>query len=133
MTTSQPAAPAGDPGQGDPETGRIQSIQELSARQDRMDGKLDQLLSRFGIGDGGQGVAPAQQPAQQQPPNDPGARPALMQDQMRQAIRDVNAEQAAAAAKAQSQQQQPPAEQSPREVTLRGKERLQRWLFGCHT
>lgn len=124
-----PAAPP-PPAGGDGEGSRIQSIQELSARQDRMDGKLDTLLAKFGIGSSGQQPQPQQQGTAGQ-----GSRPGEMQEQMRQAIRDVRAEEAAAAARAaagqQQGQQQPPAEQKPREVTLRGKAKLQRRLFGA--
>jgi len=59
---------------------------------------------------------------------EPPAGGADMAEQMRQAVRDVNAEAAAAAAK--QPPAAPPPETSPREVMIKGKERLQRALFG---
>lgn len=58
---------------------------------------------------------------------DPPVSVADMGEQMRQAVRDVRAEEAAAST---TQDKTPPPETTPREVMIRGKERLQRALFG---
>lgn len=121
MTDQPPAppapAPAPAPAAGTP------SLEELARRQqatdqkiDKTDGKLDEVLGLLRGGKtppaGGPGPAPA--------------APADMAEQMRQAVRDVAAEQAAS--------KPPPAapapEVPPREVLVRGKARLQRVLFG---
>jgi len=59
--------------------------------------------------------------------DNPVASVADMGEQMRQAVRDVRAEEAAAST---TQDKTPPPETTPREVMIRGKERLQRALFG---
>ena len=58
---------------------------------------------------------------------DAPASVADMGEQMRQAVRDVRAEEAAAS---KPEATTPPPETTPREVMIRGKERLQRALFG---
>lgn len=125
---AQPAQPAPAPaagGHADSETGRIKTIEELSARQDKMDGKLDQLLARL----------PGAGPAQQQQPAAPassGPDTGTVQQQMREAIKAVRAEERAAeAAKGQQQPAAPPAEQQPREPGPSLKARWQRAMFGA--
>lgn len=111
MTSPPPPDPAPAPaGQGDSER-----IRRLEDHQQQVDGKLDKILGMLKPGDGAD------------PVTQPGPAPAPAPDigeQMRQAVRDVAAEQASA------QPQQPPAETAPREIGVRGKNRLQARLFG---
>lgn len=75
-------------------------------------------LTGAGSGDAGGSVTQASDPA---PAGD-------MAEQMRQAVRDVNAERDHDAEHAKLRQ--PPPETSPREIVVRGKEKLQNVLFG---
>lgn len=109
-----------------------QRIDQLEQRQNSMDSKLDRILDRLGGGGKDQGDAGSSgQPARQDPPAD---RPGQIQDQMAEAIRAVRAEEKAEEARRQHdadhQRMKPPQETAPREVTVRGKARLQRALFG---
>ena len=116
-----PPAPA-QPAPGDTETGRIKTIEELSARQDAMDGKLDKILAHFGGGG-----APAASPPK--PASPPASDPATVTEQMKAAVRAVHAEEREAA-----KGTQPPAapapEHTPREVAVPFKTRLQAAVFG---
>jgi type IV secretory pathway VirB10-like protein len=103
-----PAPPAGDA----PLAKRVDTIE---AEQQRQGGILEEIRDKL------TGTAP---PAVTRG-DDPGPSAADMAEQMRQAVRDVNAEAAAAAPSAA-----PEPETTPREVMIKGKERLQRALFG---
>jgi Sec-independent protein translocase protein TatA len=111
--------------QADPEPGRITSIEDLSARQDRTESKLDRVLDLLG------GKDKDDTPTAAKPSG-------LGLDDIKKAIRDVGAEQQQQQADAahaaehdqlrQARQKEP--EHQPRDVMIRGKERLQRVLFG---
>ena len=123
-------APAG--GGGDREANRIRSLDErfgaIESEQRAQRGILEQLRDALtGDDDGGGGGGAVT--------GDPAPGGADMGEQMRQAIRDVRAEDAAAEAERQhaadhDRLRQPPAERQPREVGVRGRDRLQRVLFG---
>jgi hypothetical protein len=130
-------APGGAP-PGDGEAARITTIEDLAARQQATDSKVDTLIGR--IDQVLAGAAPAEQQAHQAAQDrvqhklgDPGHL-----DEIRQAIRDVAAEQQAAQAQAghdaeheRLRSQAAVAEKQPREAMIRGKQRLQRFLFGA--
>lgn len=131
----QPAAAGPQPPPADQgpkqEEQRITTIAELSERQERTEGKLDRILGILGDkGEHTQAHAGAQQHVEERLD-----RPGRIQDEMRQAIRDVRAEEQAAEARrqhdAEHQQMRPPPETQPREVAVRGKAKLQRVLFGA--
>ena len=116
--------PAGD----DKEASRITTIEDLSARQDRTESKLDRILGLLGSSTGNDAPASGA---------DPAPRPVL--DDIKKAIRDVGAEQQQAQADAahaadhdrlRSAQQQKEPENTPRDAMIHGKERLQKMLFG---
>lgn len=123
----EPAQPAADQ-----ETGRITTIEDLSARQDRTESKLDQILGLLGSSSKDQAPAAAGDGS--------AAAPGFGMNEIKQAIRDVGAEQqqkeadAAHAAEHDrlrgAQQQQKEPEHTPRDAMIRGKERLQKVLFG---
>jgi uncharacterized protein YukE len=130
-----PPSPAGD--QADGEADRITTIEDLAARQDRTDSKVDGLTSRIdqvlagGKHAEGQAHAAAQDRVEHKL-SDPGHL-----DEIKAAIRDVNAEAADAEARSahdaeheRLRQGTQAAEQAPREAVVRGKQRLQRWIFG---
>lgn len=106
-----PAPPAGTEARQDA------AIAELRTEQGRQGGVLDELL---GLVKGGAGPAPAAK-------GDPPPAPAVdMAEQMRQAVRDVQAERDKAAT--------PPKlkpETRPREVGQPRRQKLQAWLFGA--
>ena len=96
-----------------------QRVGKLEDGQETLSGKLDQILSRL------PGSGPAPEPAVTHGDPAPAADPAAMAEQMRQAVRDVNAEAAAASAP-----RAPEPETVPREVMIKGKAKLQKALFG---
>jgi hypothetical protein len=110
--SEQPAAPA----PADPPL--EQRVGKLETGQESLSGKLDTILEKLS-GGGVSAPAPAAVTA------DPAPAPADMTEQMRQAVRDVQAETLAKTAPAT-----PAPEITPREITVRGKEKLQRMLFG---
>lgn len=116
MTDPQPGGGQPPGGQGTPPQGGSESdrIRALEQRQGVIDGKLDRVLGLLE----GDGKAPV---TGSPPPPVPAPDIA---EQMRQAVRDVAAEQAKA------DQQAPAPENPPREIGVRGKARLQRGLFG---
>lgn len=106
--------PPRDPPPGGTDSERIAA---LETHQHAMDGKLDKILDVLDH-DGGDARPPV---TQGDPPPEPAAE---IGEQMRQAVRDVAAEQAARTPAA------PAPEKPPREITVKGKARLQRRLFG---
>ena len=129
-------SPAGDQN-SDGEADRITTIEDLAARQQQTDSKVDGLISRIdqvlagGQHAEGQAHAAAQDRVEHKL-SDPGHL-----DEIKAAIRDVRAEEADAAARSahdaeheRLRQGAQAAEQAPREAMVRGKQRLQRILFG---
>lgn len=108
----QPAPVAADP--------LPERVGKIEAEQERQGGILDKILGKL------DGLSPADNPGVTRG-TEPPAGPADMGEQMRQAVRDVNAE---AAAAAKDKPAAPEPETTPREVMIKGKERLQRALFG---
>jgi hypothetical protein len=109
--TAEPAAPAA----GEGPLG--ERVDRLEAGQERQDSKLDQILGMLS----GAKDKPAETVTEAE------AAPGDMAEQMRQAVRDVRAEEAAAA---KPEPKTPEPETTPREVMIRGKARLQKTLFG---
>lgn len=117
--------------------GQTGAIDQLRAEQERQAGVLDRIIGIL-EGDTRQAVGQAHDADRQVVDRrlDRGSRIA---DDVRQAVRDVQAEQAAAQAEQLHQadharlreQQQKPAETAPREVIVSGKARLQRIMFGA--
>jgi hypothetical protein len=97
-----------------PDAPLAQRVDGLEVEQKRQGGVLDRIENLLTTS--GDTVTSADQP--------PAAAAADMGEQMRQAVRDVRAEEAAAAPAP------PPPETTPREVMIRGKDKLQRALFG---
>jgi hypothetical protein len=127
--TDPPAEPEPQQ-QPDAEAGRITTIEDLSARQQQTDSKLDGIAAKLDrLLGGGQDDTPATTAAE---PSGLGL------DDIKKAIRDVGAEQQQQQADAahaaehdqlrQARQKEP--EHQPRDAMIRGKERLQRVLFG---
>lgn len=112
-----------DPPAPDPEAGRIKSIADLQAEQERQGGVLDKILSRLAGAPEPDTSVTSADPA-------PAAAAADMGAQMRQAIKDVQAEEDAELGRQHRLGKRPEPETSPREVMVRGKDRLQRALFG---
>lgn len=111
MTTPpEPAPPDGD------SAPLAKRVDGLEAEQQRQGGILEEIRDRL----------TGQPPAPPVKGDDPPVSAADMAEQMRQAVRDVNAE--AAAAKGTPGAPEP--ETTPREVMVKGKEKLQRALFG---
>jgi hypothetical protein len=136
QTQTPPAGPSS--AAPDPEAARITTIDELATEQNRQAGVLDELLAIVkGEGAQAQGVQADAHTAARGRVDARLDRPSMVQDQMRQAVRDVQAEaarqQAEAAHNAEHDRlkQPPPAETAPREVVVRGKARLQRFMFGA--
>lgn len=112
MTTPPPEPPAAAP--------LDNRVSKIEAEQERQGGVLDKIVGMLADApDSNTTVTRADEP--------PAAAATDMTEQMRQAIRDVSAE---AAAAGKQEPASPPAETTPREVMIRGKERLQRALFG---
>lgn len=119
MTT--PPEPKPDPAaapDGGPLEGRVSSIE---AEQQRQGGLLDKILGKLTGDDGDTSVTEG---------TEPPAAAGDMAEQMRQAVRDVQAEADAEVGKAHRLGRKPEPETSPREVMVKGKDRLQRALFG---
>jgi hypothetical protein len=113
---ADPPAPAAD--DSAPLAKRVDTIE---AEQQRQGGILDEIRAKLtGSPEGDTHVTKGTDP--------PAASAADMAEQMRQAVRDVRAEEAAAAAKGKPAE--PAPETTPREVMVRGKDRLQRLMFG---
>lgn len=136
-------APQADPGQQqdagqgqDPEAGRITTIEDIAARQHATDGKVDTLMGKVDqLLGGSQHREPA---GPGQATGQPAGQPADHLDEIKRAIRDVRAEDQAAdqqaahdAEHARLRDGQKPPEQQPREAAVRGKQRLQKILFGA--
>lgn len=121
MTTPEPAAPPA-PAAAAPVDARVTA---LEAEQQRQGGVLDEIRGLLkGDGKG----APAAPPVTG---TDPPAGAPDITEQMKQAVRAVQAEDDAALGRnARLGTGRAPVEQSPREVLVRGKDRLQNGLFG---
>jgi ribonuclease D len=113
---SEPStAPAADDA---PLAKRVDSIE---AEQQRQGGILNEIRDKLtGSPEGDTTVTRGTEP--------PGPSAADMAEQMRQAVRDVRAEEAAAETK---EPKEPAPETTPREVMVKGKDKLQRWMFGA--
>jgi hypothetical protein len=98
-----------------------QRIDKIEHEQERQGGILDKIVGMLGGDD-------KNDPTHVTQADDPKAAAADMGEQMRQAVRDVRAEEAAAAGTQEPKKPEP--ETTPREVMIRGKDRLQRALFG---
>jgi hypothetical protein len=96
-------------------------LTKVEHEQERQGGLLDKIWDKLGGDD-------TSQPARTTTGDDPKADAADMTEQMRQAVRDVRAEEAAAAGT--QEPKKPEAETIPREVMIKGKARLQSALFG---
>jgi hypothetical protein len=123
--TDKPADPPADPKPAD--EGLKTRVDGLEAEQQRQGGVLDEIrqLLTGGTGKPGPGNGPDRK--------DPlaGPDPGSVAEQMRQAVRDVRAEEAAADHDAHhAQLKAPPPEVKPDEVMIRGKARAQKFLFG---
>lgn len=117
-TPPEPAAPAAG---NDPLPERVGKIE---AEQERQGGILDQILGKI------DGLSPAGDTSVTTGTTPP-AGPADMTEQMRQAVRDVQAEADAEAGRAaRLGPKRPEPETTPREVMLKGKDKLQRIVFG---
>lgn len=104
--------------EGRPLAARVDTIE---AEQQRQGGILEQIRDHL------TGTDHPSQPDNVTRADTPAASAAEMAEQMRQAVRDVNAEAAAAST---AQPARPEPETTPREVMVRGKDKLQRVLFG---
>jgi hypothetical protein len=104
---------------GSTETAPLESrVGEIERKQDRQDGKLDRIIEMLpGVGSAGGGEPVTRA-------DEPPASAADMAEQVRQAVRDVNAESAS------KEPSRPAPEMTPREVGIEGKQKLQAWLFG---
>jgi hypothetical protein len=91
-------------------------VGDLERGQERQDSKLDEVIDLLSGSAGGDTPAASAD----QPP----AGAADITEQVRQAVRDVNAEAAS------KEQGRPAPEMTPREVGVKGKAKLQGWLFG---
>jgi hypothetical protein len=117
---------------GDAETDRITTIKDLKTEQNRQAGVLDELLSI--VKGGGQHTGTAH--GQASGPAAPGQQPAALSD-IKQAIRDVHAEDQAEADRAAGEAarknppgKEPEPEHTPREAAPTWKTRMQGALFG---
>jgi hypothetical protein len=114
-----PPEPKPDPAPA-PAAGALEGrVGKIEAEQERQGGLLDKILGKLTGDDGDTTVITGSEPP-------PAAGD--MTEQMRQAVRDVQAEADAEVGKAHRLGRKP--ETSPREVMVRGKDRLQRALFG---
>jgi hypothetical protein len=118
VATDEDGAGTG-PETGAPQAADAQRINRIEREQERQGGILDRIVGILGSSrDDDDSVTR-------------GGEPALsagdMAEQMRQAVRDVRAEEAAAA---KTEPATPAPETAPREVAVRGKDRLQAAIFG---
>jgi hypothetical protein len=122
VADTPPADPgAADPPKDGPLKDRVDSIESEQKRQGGVLDEIKQLLAGQQADSGT--VVNGDQP--------PAAAAADMAEQMKQAVRDVQAESDAEVGRqARLGAGRPPAETSPREVMVKGKDRLQRALFG---
>lgn len=107
--TTPPPEPQPAPG----DAGLAGRVDQIERKQDGLDTKLDRIIGMFSDTD----VTRA---------DDPAAAQADMTEQMKEAVRAVNAE----AAAAKTEPGKPAPETTPREVMVKGKERLQAAIFG---
>lgn len=126
-----PDGKAGDAQKPDGEAGRITTIEDIAQRQQATDSKVDGLVSKIDQMLGGGG------PSEGKADTNPQQGQGLGMDQIRQAIRDVGAEEADAKAKADHDAEherlkaaKDAAEHQPREAMQTWKGRLQRAMFG---
>lgn len=120
--TTPPEPPKDSPPKDDAGGPLTERVGKIEAEQQRQGGILERIEGMLAGG-----------PDSDAPPvtgTDPAAGPADMAEQMRQAVRDVQAEEDAAAGRAARLGKKPEPETTPREVMIRGKDRLQRALFG---
>ena len=126
---------SGDAKKPDGEAGRITTIEDIAARQQATDSKVDSLIGRIDqVLGGGKPDAPKPDAAAT------GAHPGMDLDAIKRAIRDVGAEEAQAKAQADHDAEherlkaaQDAAEHQPREAMQTWKGRLQRAMFGGET
>lgn len=123
-----------NPATDDGEAGRVKALDDrfgaLEAEQERQGGLLEQIAAKLG---GGKPDSDGPVTSADAPPA--GPNPADMAEQMRQAVRDVRAEEAQADADRQhaadhAKLSAPEPEKTPREVMIKGKAKLQKVLFG---
>lgn len=119
----------------DGEAGRVKSLDDrfgaLEHEQSEQRGMLSQILGKLGGG----GDAPKGEPVTRGDDPLAGPDPGSMAEQMRQAVRDVRAEEAQAEKDRQhsadhDRLRTPDPEKAPREVMIRGKAKLQKIMFG---
>lgn len=104
------------------ETSQDARLDRLEATQAEQGGKLDQIIAMIkGDGDGKPEAAPAQT-------GDGPDQVSTIADQVRQAVRDVHAEEAQAAAKGKPDEA--PKEKPPRESQSGFRGKLQRAMYG---
>jgi len=116
-------------GEGDPAGGTDdQRLAKLEEKVDSQGSALERIEAAVGKLAGGGDTPPATAVTSGTQP--PAADPAVMAEQMRQAVRDVQAEADAEAGKAARLRTGPPPETTPREVMVKGKDRLQALVFG---
>lgn len=112
------------------EEGRIQSLDDrfgaIETEQKEQRGVLDQILTA--VSGGAKQAGDQAHAADRTAVDDRLDRPSRIQDQMKEAIRAVRAEEAAE--QARQQPATPAPEKAPAEVAIRGKERMQRFVFG---
>ena len=96
-------------------------LTKVEHEQERQGGLLDKIWDKLG------GTSPEGDTSVTRA-DDPKAAAADMTEQMRQAVRDVRAEEAAAAGTQEPKKPEP--ETTPREVMIKGKAKLQSALFG---
>lgn len=113
--------PSPDPKPADPAP-LEQRVGKIESEQERQGGVLDQILGKL-TGSGSETTVTEG--------TDPPAAPGDVAEQMRQAVRDVQAEADAEAGKAaRLGGKRPDPETTPREVMVKGKDKLQRLMFG---
>lgn len=108
--------------QAEPTAPVDERVSRIEREQDRQGGVLDKIVGMLGNRDDPPDTGSVTRG------DDPKTAAADMGEQMRQAVRDVRAEEAAASTS--KEPDKPAPETTPREVMIKGKERLQRALFG---
>jgi len=121
---------------GDGESARITTIEDLAARQQATDSRLDGLAGKIDQLLGGSRAAREPDPGAAGAPSSPGGATGL--DAIRQAIRDVHAEDKTAADQAAHAAEhdrlraaRDAAERQPREAMATWKGKLQKTMFGA--